>query len=59
MGTRSTPTTERDPTTFGLYFADIELEDGWDVASVLIEAAHASTKGKEKAKASSPRTSLR
>lgn len=33
--------TERDVTTFGRYVADIELEDGRDVATALIEAGHA------------------
>ena len=40
-GTRCRLTTERDATTFGRYVADIELEDGRNVASVLVEAGHA------------------
>jgi endonuclease YncB( thermonuclease family) len=33
--------TERDITTFGRYVADIELEDGTDVRTALIESGHA------------------
>jgi len=40
-GTRCRLTTERDVTTFGRYVADIELEDGSDIAAALIEAGHA------------------
>lgn len=40
-GTRCRISTRRDATTFGRYIADIELEDGRDVASVLVEAGHA------------------
>lgn len=40
-GTKCRLTTERDVTTFGRYVASIELEDGRDVATALIEAGHA------------------
>ncbi len=39
--TRCRLATQRDTTTFGRYVADIELEDGRDVATVLVEAGHA------------------
>ena len=41
QGTRCRLATQRDTTTFGRYVADIELEDGRDVATVLVEAGHA------------------
>jgi endonuclease YncB( thermonuclease family) len=41
VGTKCRLTTERDVTTFGCYVASIELEDGKDVATALIEAGHA------------------
>ena len=41
VGTRCRLTTERDATTFGRYVAALQLEDGRDVATVLIEAGHA------------------
>ena len=41
VGTRCRLTTERDTTTFGRYVAALQLEDGRDVATVLIEAGHA------------------
>ncbi len=41
QGTRCRLMTERDITTFGRYVADIKLEDGRDVATVLVEAGHA------------------
>ncbi len=41
QGTRCRPATQRDTTTFGRYVADIELEDGRDVATALVEAGHA------------------
>jgi endonuclease YncB( thermonuclease family) len=37
-GTKCRLATERDTTTFGRYVASIELEDGRDVAIVLVEA---------------------
>ena len=40
-GTRCRIATERDITTFGRYVADIELEDGTDVTTALIESGHA------------------
>lgn len=40
-GTKCRLMTERDVTTFGRYVAAIELEDGRDVATALIEAGHA------------------
>lgn len=40
-GTKCRLTTQRDTTTFGRYVASIELEDGTDVATALIEAGHA------------------
>jgi micrococcal nuclease len=40
-GTRCRIVTERDITTFGRYVADIELEDGTDVTTALIESGHA------------------
>lgn len=40
-GTKCRLTTRRDAATFGRYVADIELEDGRDVATVLVEAGHA------------------
>ncbi|HEX6711528.1 MAG TPA: thermonuclease family protein [Rubrobacter sp.] len=40
-GTRCRIATERDITTFGRYVADIELEDGTDVSTALIESGHA------------------
>lgn len=42
IGTKCRLTTERDASTFGRYVASIELEDGRDVATALIEAGHAS-----------------
>lgn len=42
-GTKCRLTTERDVTTFGRYVASIELEDGTDVATALIEAGHATS----------------
>lgn len=41
QGTRCRLATQRDTTTFGRYVADIELEDGRDVATALVEAGHA------------------
>jgi len=41
VGTKCRLTTERDVTTFGRYVASMELEDGTDVATALIEAGHA------------------
>ena len=41
QGTNCRLTTQRDTTTFGRYVADIELEDGSDVATALVEAGHA------------------
>ena len=40
-GTKCRLTTERDVTTFGRYVASIQLEDGGDVATALIEAGQA------------------
>lgn len=40
-GTKCRLVTERDVTTFGRYVADIELEDGTDVAEALVSAGHA------------------
>ena len=40
-GTKCRLITERDVSTFGRYVASIELEDGTDVATALIEAGHA------------------
>jgi micrococcal nuclease len=40
-GTKCRLTTDRDASTFGRYVASIELEDGTDVATALIEAGHA------------------
>jgi micrococcal nuclease len=40
-GTKCRLATERDVTTFGRYVAYIELEDGREVGTVLIEAGHA------------------
>jgi micrococcal nuclease len=41
QGTRCRLATQRDRSTFGRYVASIELEDGTDVATALIEAGHA------------------
>ncbi len=41
QGTRCRLATQRDTTTFGRYVAYIELEDGRDVATALVEAGHA------------------
>lgn len=41
VGTKCRLATQRDVTTFGRYVASIELEDGTDVATALIEAGHA------------------
>ena len=41
VGTRCRLTTERNTTTFGRYVATVQLEDGRDVATVLIEAGYA------------------
>lgn len=43
VGTKCRLTTERDTSTFGRYVASIELEDGRDVATALIEAGHATS----------------
>jgi micrococcal nuclease len=40
-GTKCRLLTERDVSTFGRYVASIELEDGRDVATALVEAGHA------------------
>jgi micrococcal nuclease len=40
-GTKCRLITERDVSTFGRYVASIELEDGTDVATALVEAGHA------------------
>lgn len=40
-GTKCRLSTERDASTFGRYVASIQLEDGRDVATALIEAGHA------------------
>ncbi len=40
-GTRCRLVTQRDTTTFGRYVGGIELVDGRDVATVLVEAGHA------------------
>jgi endonuclease YncB( thermonuclease family) len=42
-GIRCRIATERDITTFGRYVADIELEDGTDVSTALIESGHAAS----------------
>jgi micrococcal nuclease len=44
-GSKCRLATERDATTFGRYVASIELEDGTDVATALIEAGHATATG--------------
>lgn len=41
VGTKCTLATQRDVSTFGRYVASIQLEDGTDVATALIEAGHA------------------
>jgi endonuclease YncB( thermonuclease family) len=40
-GTKCRLATQRDVTTFGRYVATIELEDGRDVGTTLVEAGHA------------------
>jgi hypothetical protein len=40
-GTRCRIVTERNIITFGRYVVDIELEDGTDVTTLLVEAGHA------------------
>lgn len=45
QGTRCRLATQRDTTTFGRYVADIELEDGRDVATVLVETGHTTPVG--------------
>jgi micrococcal nuclease len=44
-GSKCRLATERDATTFGRYVASIELDDGTDVATALIEAGHATATG--------------
>jgi micrococcal nuclease len=41
QGTKCRLATHRDVSTFGRYVASIELEDGTDIATTLIEAGHA------------------
>ncbi|HSL00259.1 MAG TPA: thermonuclease family protein [Rubrobacteraceae bacterium] len=41
QGTKCRLLTQRDVSTFGRYVASIELEDGTDVVTALIEAGHA------------------
>jgi endonuclease YncB( thermonuclease family) len=40
QGIRCRQATQRDTTTFGRDVADIELKDGGDVTTVLVEAGH-------------------
>lgn len=41
QGAKCRLATQRDRSTFGRYVASIELEDGTDIATALIEAGHA------------------